>query len=128
MNKMKSLHFTVKGVGGLSLIFSEVVIVIMFAMVSGIISLLSVLVSFVSRFCFLVSRYQVLSKSEFQGIGFVKVSWCQGVRVRCKDTGVFVGESTLLLDFKTFKAKHFNSLNFQCFARMWRMDFVYQVK
>jgi hypothetical protein len=23
----------------------------------------------------------------------------------CKDTGVFVGESTLLLDFETFKAK-----------------------
>jgi hypothetical protein len=40
--------------------------------------------------------------------------------VRCKDTGVFFGESTLLLDFETFKAKRLtvltSSVHTKCFA------------
>jgi hypothetical protein len=82
---MKSLHFPVKGVGGLSLIFSEafVVIVVVSAMVS----------SWCQSFDFGVSS---IVESRSQGIG---LSECQGVGVRCKDTGAFVDESTLLLDF-----------------------------
>jgi hypothetical protein len=56
--------------------------------------LLSVLVS--------VSRCQVSSSQSLEvsfGQDFVVVG------VRCKDTGTFVGKSTLLLDFEMFKAK-----------------------
>jgi hypothetical protein len=55
--------------------------------------------------------YQMLSK--YRGVKYrqvkvsryrlIRVSWYQGVEVRCKDTGAFVGESTLLLDFETLK-------------------------
>jgi hypothetical protein len=47
-----------------------------------------------------VSRFRFIRVSKFCGIS---VSWCQGVGVRCRDTGAFVGESTLLLDFETFR-------------------------
>jgi hypothetical protein len=36
----------------------------------------------------------------------VKILWYQGVGVCCKYMGALIGESTLLLDFETFKAKH----------------------
>jgi hypothetical protein len=102
---MKSLHFPVKGVGGLSLIFSEVVIVIMFAMVSAIVFLCRYRLSWCQSFgpwCRGIKYCQV-KVSRYR---FVRVSWCQGIGVRCKDMGAFIGESTLLLDFETFKAKH----------------------
>jgi hypothetical protein len=43
--------------------------------------------------------------SKYQGVEYhrVKVSWYQGVGVRCKDTGTVIGESTLLLDFEMFR-------------------------
>jgi hypothetical protein len=42
---------------------------------------------------------------KYQGVKYrrVKVLWYQGVGMHCKDTGAFVGESTLLLDFETFR-------------------------
>jgi hypothetical protein len=79
---MKSLHFPVKGVGGFNLILSDISVVV--AIVS------SAIVSFIG-----VSKYRVSL-----GQGFV-VS--VGVEVRCKDTGAFVGETTLLLDFRTLR-------------------------
>jgi hypothetical protein len=56
----------------------------------------------------LLLKYQVSSSQglEVSVYRSVKFSWCQGVGVRCKDTGTFVGESTLLLDFGTLKTKH----------------------
>jgi hypothetical protein len=96
---MKSLHFPVKGVSGFNLTVSEVFSIVV-AMVSGIVS--SLLVSFVilSGCQSFILGVKVLGvvESRFHG---VKVSGCA-----CKDTGMFVGEFTLLLDFKTFKAKH----------------------
>jgi hypothetical protein len=57
----------------------------------------SVLVSFLGVE---VSGVSSIVESRFRGIS---LSECQGVGVRCKDTGTFVGESTLLLDFETFR-------------------------
>jgi hypothetical protein len=52
-----------------------------------------------------VSKYQVLLSSRFRG---VRVLECA-----CKDTGAFVGESTLLLDFEMLK-QTFDSLDSKC--------------
>jgi hypothetical protein len=106
MNKMKSLRFPVKGVGGLSLTFSEAFgVVIVVTMVSAIVSSL-----YWCRYCLwcqgFVSRCRGIKYRQSQSLKisvFVRVSWCQGVRVRCKNTGMVVGEFTLLLDFKTLK-------------------------
>jgi hypothetical protein len=103
---MKSLRFPVKGVSGLSLIFSEAFGVVV-AMVSAMVAMVSAMVSSVSV---LVSRCQVCQVLSSQGLEgsvyqSIKVLWCQGVGVHCKDTGVFVGESTLLLDFRMLKTK-----------------------
>jgi hypothetical protein len=97
------LRFPVKGFSGLSLTFSEAFGVVV-AIVLGIVSL-SVSVLFVSRFRFQCRgvKYHRVKVSRYW---LVKISWCQGVGVCCKDTGAFVGEFTLLLDFETFKAKH----------------------
>jgi hypothetical protein len=64
--------------------------------------LLSVLVSVSSLDAEVSEVIKVSSivESKFRGIS---LSWCRGVGVCCKNTGAFVGESTLLLDFKTFK-------------------------
>jgi hypothetical protein len=45
--------------------------------------------------------------------------------VCCKDTGAFVGEFTLLLDFKTFKAKHLTVYTSSAFARNVEEDSLY---
>jgi hypothetical protein len=47
-----------------------------------------------------VSRCRFLGVSKFRCI---RVSWCQSVGVRCKDTGAVVGKTTLLLDFETLR-------------------------
>jgi hypothetical protein len=95
INRIKSLRFPVKGVGGLSLIFSEAFGVVVVAMV----------LAMVFSCCWCRYRFQ------YQGVKYrrVKVSWYQGVGVRCKDTGTFIGEFTLLLDFKRL-TKNVNSL------------------
>jgi hypothetical protein len=106
---MKSLRFPVKGVSGLSLIFSEA-LVVMVADVSAMVSISVSSFVVVSKFlCWywlcqsFVSRcrgIRCVVESKSRGIG---LSWCQGVGVRCKDTGAFVGETTLLLDFGTLR-------------------------
>jgi hypothetical protein len=95
---MKLLCFPVKGVGGFNLTVSEV-FGVMVAMVSGIVSSLSVSFVVLSGCQSFVLGVKILGvvESRFRG---VKV-----LRCACKDTGVFVGEFTLLLDFKTFEAK-----------------------
>jgi hypothetical protein len=100
MNRMKSLRFPVKGVGGFNLILSDIGVVV------AIVSSVMVLFVRVSEF-HLLSKYQVSSSQSLEGSVYqsIRVSWCQGVGVRCKDTGTFVGESTLLLDFRTLKTK-----------------------
>jgi hypothetical protein len=45
-------------------------------------------------------KYRRVKVSRYR---LIRVLWYQGVGVRCKDTGAFVGESTLLLDFETLK-------------------------
>jgi hypothetical protein len=97
---MKLLRFPVKGFGGLSLMFSEALVIVVPMVL--IISVVSTMVS---------SWYQSFSFGV--GIGWLRfcsikvsgcrLSWCRGVEVRCKNMGAFVGESTLLLDFKMFK-------------------------
>jgi hypothetical protein len=81
MNKMKSLRFPVKGVGGLSLMFSEAFgVVIVVAMVSAIVSSIGivyrgvrVLVLGVEVSSIVGSKSRGIGLSEFRG---VKVLGC----------------------------------------------------
>jgi hypothetical protein len=74
MKRMKSLHFPVKGFGGLSLTFSEAFSVVV-AMVSGMVSFAIGVVYWSVSVLFLVSRNQV---SLSQGL---EVSVYRGVKV-----------------------------------------------
>jgi hypothetical protein len=71
MNKIKSLCFPVKGVGGFNLIVSEVV----FVMVSVFLAIVSVVV------CCLSGCQSFVLGVKVSGIVEFKVLWCQGVRV-----------------------------------------------
>jgi hypothetical protein len=90
MNRMKSVRFPVKGVGGLSLIFSRVFVAVDFlAMVS--VSVSSFVSKFLCQYCFSVLWYQVCQVSLSQGLEVsvyqsVKVSWYQCIMVsRCRN-------------------------------------------
>jgi hypothetical protein len=130
MNKMKSLHLLVKGVGGLSLTFSEAFgVVIVVAMVSAIVSSL-----YRCRYHLwcqgFVSQCRGIKYRQSQSLKvsvFVRVSWCQGVRVHCKNMGVIIGEFTLLLDFKRL-IENIDSLVFKCVCKKAERErFVYRV-
>jgi hypothetical protein len=90
MNSMKSLRFPVKGVGGLSLMFSEAFVIVAVDC-SAMVSVFVVVSRFLCRYRFSVSRCQVSSSQSLEVSVYqsVKVSWYQGVRVRCKNTGAF---------------------------------------
>jgi hypothetical protein len=77
------------------------------AIVLSLVSLF-VSVSFLDVEVSSISSSQSLEVSVYRSVKVsfvVKVSWCQSVGVRCKNTGAVVGETTLLLDFRTFKTK-----------------------
>jgi hypothetical protein len=83
-------------IGGLSLILSEALVVIVVAMVSAIVLLV-----------LLWSRYRCRGV-KYQGVvskycHCIEVSGCQSVSVHCKDTGMVIDEFQLLLDFKTLR-------------------------
>jgi hypothetical protein len=90
MNRIKSLRFPVKGVGGFNLTFSEVFVVVVSVFSAIVICHLSRCQSFIFGV-----KVSGVVESRFRG---VRVSGCT-----CKDTGAFVGESTLLLDFEMLK-------------------------
>jgi hypothetical protein len=83
---------------------SEAFVVIMVVMVSAIVSFLYrcwYCLSWCQSFGLGVEVSSIV-ESKSRGIGSVKVLWCQGIGVRCKNTGAVVCEFTLLLDFEPF--------------------------
>jgi hypothetical protein len=91
MNRMKSVRFPVKGVSGLSLIFSRVFVVVAVDFSAMVLVLVSLFVSkFLCQYRFSVSRYQVCQVSSSQGLEVsvyqsVKVLWYQCIVVsRCR--------------------------------------------